>query len=318
MESITQAFILGAGLGMRMRPLTEQLPKPLVPIFQKALITFAFDHLIDAGCTKLIVNTHHRPEAFGPAEEVPYRGIPVRYRWEPILLETGGGIANVADLLGDEPFLVYNGDILTDLPIQPLIDEHLRAGNVVTLALRSGGGPQDIAFDHAKRRIIDIRNQLQTGAPEEYLFTGIYVVNTEFLRWLEPGAKRSVIPTFLEMIRRGVKLGGIVLDQGAWWDVGTRAAYLQVHRELPALEFPSYSVDDAGWRAPVHPLAVIETGAELRGCSVVGAGARVGAGAMLEDTIIWRGAQIASRSHLRNCIVRSQQRAEGEFNDIDI
>ncbi|MEP6778098.1 MAG: sugar phosphate nucleotidyltransferase [Chthoniobacterales bacterium] len=318
MESITQAFILGAGLGMRMRPLTEQLPKPLVPIFQKALITFAFDHLIDAGCTKLIVNTHHRPEAFGPAEEVPYRGIPVRYRWEPILLETGGGIANVADLLGDEPFLVYNGDILTDLPIQPLIDEHLRAGNVVTLALRSGGGPQDIAFDHAKRRIIDIRNQLQTGAPEEYLFTGIYAVNTEFLRWLEPGAKRSVIPTFLEMIRRGAKLGGIVLDQGAWWDVGTRAAYLQVHRELPALEFPSYSVDDAGWRAPVHPLAVIETGAELRGCSVAGAGARVGAGAMLEDTIIWRGAQIASRSHLRNCIVRSQQRAEGEFNDIDI
>ncbi|MGI8480463.1 MAG: sugar phosphate nucleotidyltransferase [Chthoniobacterales bacterium] len=318
MESITQAFILGAGLGMRMRPLTEQLPKPLVPIFQKALITFAFDHLIDAGCTKLIVNTHHRPEAFGQAEKVPYRGIPVRYRWEPILLETGGGIANVADLLGDEPFLVYNGDILTDLPIQPLIDEHVRAGNVVTLALRSGGGPQDIAFDHAKRSIIDIRNQLQTGAPEEYLFTGIYAVNTEFLRWLEPGAKRSVIPTFLEMIRRGAKLGGIILDEGAWWDVGTRATYLQVHRELPAREFPSYSVDDAGWRAPVHPLAVIETGAELRGCSVAGAGARVGAGAMLEDTIIWRGAQIASRSHLRNCIVRSQQRAEGEFNDIDI
>ena len=61
---ITQAFVLGAGLGTRLRPLTDDLPKPLIPIFQKPLITFAFDHLIKAGCRKLVVNTHHRPERF--------------------------------------------------------------------------------------------------------------------------------------------------------------------------------------------------------------------------------------------------------------
>src|SRR2546423_12471071 len=64
MKEITQAFILGAGLGTRLRPLTEDLPKPLIPIFQKPLITFAFDHLIEAGITKFFVNTHHQPEAF--------------------------------------------------------------------------------------------------------------------------------------------------------------------------------------------------------------------------------------------------------------
>lgn len=318
MDSITQAFILGAGLGTRMRPLTAGLPKPLVPIFQKPLITFAFDHLLAAGCTRLIVNTHHCPEAYGAAEEIPYRGVPVHYRWEPVLLETGGGIANVADLLGDRPFLVYNGDILTDLPIPPLIEEHERAGNVVTLALRSGGGPQHIAFDRAHGRIIDIRNQLQTGAREEFLFTGVYAVEPAFFDWLQPGAKRSVIPSFLEMLRDGAQLGGIVLDGGHWWDVGTRAAYLQLHRELPSLEFPNYLVPDKQWRAPVHPTARVEATAELRGCSVAGASVRIGAGAILQDTIVWPGAQIASRSHLKNCIVRSHQKAEGELRDIDI
>ena len=235
-----------------------------------------------------------------------------------MLLETAGGIANIADSLGQEPFLVYNGDILTDLPLAPLIAEHFRAANMVTLALRSGGGPQHIAFDESTGRVLDIRNQLATGAPEKFVFTGVYVVSAEFLRWLEPGVKRSVIPVFLEMIRRAAKLGGVVIDDGHWWDVGTRAAYLQLHRELPALKFPSYAVDDSDWRAAIHPTAIIEPGAKLRGCSVAGARVRVGAGAILDDTILWPGAQIASRCHLRNCIVRSHRKAEGEHSDTDI
>ena len=71
---IKQAFVLGAGLGTRLRPLTDEMPKPLVPIFQKPLITFAFDHLIEAGITKFFVNTHHQPEKFaGTFPEKTYR-----------------------------------------------------------------------------------------------------------------------------------------------------------------------------------------------------------------------------------------------------
>ena len=319
MPSITQAFVLGAGLGTRLRPLTEELPKPLVPIFQKRLITFALDHLMAAGCTKFCVNTHHQPQAF--LEAFPggvYRGAPVRFRHEPVLLETGGGIANVADLLGKDPFLVYNADILSDLPLEPLLEEHERAGNVVTLALRSHSGPKHIAFDPGSGKIVDIRNMLGSGAPDEFVFTGIYAVQPEFLDWLEPGAKRSVIPTFLELIRQGEKLGGVVIDEGSWWDVGTRAAYLQLHRDLPALPFPRYAMDDLSWREPVHRSATIGRDAELRGCSVVGAGAQVGAKALLEDTIVWPGAQIATGSELRNCIVRSHQTAQGILRDMDI
>ncbi len=189
---------------------------------------------------------------------------------------------------------------------------------MVTLALRSGAGPRHISFDRAQRRITDIRNMLGTGQPEEFVFTGIYAVEPEFLRWIEHGVKRSVIPAFLEMIRHGARLGGAVIDEGQWWDVGTRGAYLQLHRDLPALPFPRYGAADDTWRACVHPSARIGAGAQLRGCSVVGAGAEVGADAILTDTIVWPRTQIASRSQLTNCIVRADRTAAGIHRDTDI
>jgi mannose-1-phosphate guanylyltransferase len=320
MAHIKQAFVLGAGLGTRLRPLTDEVPKPLVPIFQKPLITFAFDHLLGIGIEKLVVNTHHQPQRFEEAfPEKTYRGVPLHFRHEPVLLETAGGIANVADLLGKEPFLVYNGDILTDMPLQPLLEEHRRAGNMVTLGLRSGAGPRHISFDRESGRITDIRNLLGKGLPEEFIFTGIYIVEPQFLSWLQPGVKRSVIPHFLEMIRRSAPLGGVVIDEGEWWDVGTRAAYMQLHRDLPKLQFPRYQLNgDYSWRDCVHPTARIADGAQLRGASVAGAGVHVAADAVLEDTIAWPGAEIASRSELRNCIVRAHRKAEGILRDIDI
>jgi NDP-sugar pyrophosphorylase family protein len=324
MPAITQAFVLGAGLGTRLRPLTEDLPKPLVPIFQKPLITFAFDHLIELGIPRFFVNTHHRPERFDETfARSTYCDRQIEFRHEPVLLETAGGIANIADLLSDKPLLVYNGDILTDLPIDRLIENHFRENNIVTLALRSGGGPKHVAFDSGSGRIIDIRNQLGSGAPDEFVFTGIYIVDPKFVNLLERGVKRSVVPHFLEMIRRGDKLGGVVIDEGHWWDVGNREAYLALHRELSnsqssPLNFPNYPVDDPEWKVSIHQTAVVDPTAKLRGCSVAGRDCRVAAKAILTDTILWPGAQIASGSELVGCIVRSHQNAAGTHRNIDI
>jgi mannose-1-phosphate guanylyltransferase len=318
-NDIKQAFVLGAGLGTRLRPLTDDLPKPLVPIFQKPLITFAFDHLIDLGIGKIFVNTHHQPSRF--AETFPtssYREQKIEFHHEPNLLETAGGIANIADSLGSEPLLIYNGDVLTDLPLGRLIENHFRAGNIVTLALRSAAGPKHIAFDSSSGRILDIRNHLGTGAPDEFVFTGIYIVDPKFVACLERGVKRSVIPAFLEMIRHDQKLGGVVIDQGRWWDVGNRDAYLKLHGELSELNFPTYRVDDPEWKMSVHKTAMVDPSANLRGYSVVGKACQVGGEAFINDTILWPGAQIASRSDLRGCIVRSRRKVSGTHRNIDI
>jgi len=316
MPLITQAFVLGAGLGTRLRPLTDDLPKPLVPIFQKRLITFALDHLIDLGFEKFHVNTHHRPEAF--AQVFPksiYYDRAIVFHHEQALLETAGGIANIASELADAPLLVYNGDILSDLPLISLIETHLRDRNLVTLALRSGGGPQQIALDAGSRRVIDIRNQLGKNQPTDFVFTGIYVVDPEFVRQLERGVKRSVIPHFLHLIR-DEQLGGVVIDDGNWWDVGTPTAYLDLQRRLPGLPFPSFPIPDRNWRAQRHATAKIAADAAIEGCTVIGADVVVEEGARLVDTIVWSGAQIASRSVLENCIVRTRRTIDGKRRDI--
>lgn len=308
MPRVNQAFVLGAGIGERLRPLTEQLPKPLVPVFHRPLITYAFDHLMAAGVTRLVVNTHHLPEAYAKAfPDQSYRGTPIQFRNEsPVRLETAGGIANVRDLLGNEPFIVYNGDILTDLPLKHLKMEHRENGNLVTLVLRSHGPSLHIAFDPRRARVTDIRNKLGTGDEGRYLFTGIYACDPAIHDWITPGKVESVIPIFLNMIRDGAKLGAVVIDEGSWWDLGSRTTYLSAHSALNGMYGPA-----------IDPAAQIQEGAVLRGINVVGAGAVIESGAQLEDTIVWPGGRVAAGSVLKRCIVRSGITATGLREDAD-
>lgn len=295
-------------MGERLRPLTEQLPKPLVPVFHRPLITYAFDHLVAAGVSRLVVNTHHIPEAYDRAfPQRSYRDVPIHFRNEsPVRLETAGGIANVRDLLGGEPFLVYNGDILTDLPLKPLLTEHRENGNLVTLVLRSHGPSLHIAFDPRRGLVTDIRNKLGTGDEGKYLFTGIYACDPAIHDWITPGKVESVIPVFLKMIREGARLGAVVIDEGSWWDLGSRTAYLAAHGALNGMYGPA-----------LDPGAQIESGAILRGTNVVGPGAVIESGAQLEDTIVWPGGRVVRGAELKRCIVRSGITAAGIVEDAD-
>lgn len=309
---VHQAFVLGAGLGERLRPLTSQLPKPLIPVFHKPLITYAFDHLMAAGVERFVVNTHHLPEAYASTfPDATYRGAPIAFRHEsPVRLETAGGIANVRDLLGKEPFFVYNGDILTNLPLEPLVREHQDRGNLVTLALRSTGPALHIAWDERTRGVTDIRNMLGTGDEGRYLFTGVYVCSPEFHSWLTPGKVESVIPIFLKMIREGAPLGAVVVDEGHWWDLGSRTAYLQAHQALQAM--------GAAPLPAVAPGARVAPGADLRGLNVIGEGAVVEAGAVLEDCVLWPGARAQADARLKGCIVRAGITASGAHEGVDL
>ncbi|MEI6561433.1 MAG: sugar phosphate nucleotidyltransferase [Verrucomicrobiota bacterium] len=304
---ITQAFVLGAGLGTRLKRLTHARPKPLIPVAGKPLITCAFDHLLGVGVERIIVNTHHCADAYARAfPGNTYRHAALTFRHEPVLLETGGGIKNVEDRLSGTPFLVYNGDILSTLPLEPALAHHFAAENEVTLVLRSHGGPLQVAFDPATARVLDIGHRLER-APGTHLFTGIYVVNPAFLGRLKL-EKLSVIPAFLEMITQGAALGAIAIDEGGWWDLGTREHYLEVHRTLRAAD-PA-----ACW---VHPTAQVHPTARLTGATCVGAGAKIGALAHLHDCILWEGTAIAPESVLTRCILTENQSAGGNHTDVD-
>lgn len=322
---VHQAFILGAGLGTRLRPLTTRLPKPLIPLFHKSLAERALDACEAAGISRFAINVHHLPElwrdeTFGipngawtepglkgvnglPAEFGHWHGRPVHLFEEPDLLETGGGLKNLAHWIDDAPLLIHNGDIFSTLPLDRLLASHAASGLPVTLALRSHGDATHIALDPTGERVVDIRQKLGR-AEGTHVFTGIYCVNRGFLDLLPPGEKVSVIPAFLELAARG-QLGAITLDEGHWMDLGDRESYLRAHREL----------HDLG--PAIHPAADVSPAATVER-SVVGPGAKIEAGAIVRDSVVWPNAVVRADAVLDRCIVYSDQPVSGQFADADL
>ena len=312
---ITQAFVLAAGLGMRLRPLTDDLPKPLIPIFQKPLITFVLDHLIAAGVKSFVVNTHHRSETLHDLfSGGAYRGHQVQLVHEPEILGTGGGIKNVESLLTDDLFISYSGDVLTDIDLSSLVDEHFRADNDVTLALRDTHLGKDVAVDG--NHVVDITRRY--GHEGRYDFAGICVWSRAVFERIPARKHISYIPILADWNGQGGKIGGLVLNDRQWFNIGSRREYLAVHRTIADENWKPAYVHEADWPIRIAPNAEIDSTARLSGFYSIGAGCQVGAGATIENTILWPGAQIASRSHLQNCIVRSQRKAEGDLSDTDI
>jgi NDP-sugar pyrophosphorylase family protein len=247
--------------------------------------------------------------------ENTYAGHSVTLAHERDLLETGGGIKNVEGILRKEPFIVYSGDILTDIALEPLIAEHFRAGNDVTLGLRrnTGLGAGVVLRDG---HVVEISTK--SNPRENFDYANISIWTPEIFSRIPANRKISFIPILIDWINQGGTIGGLAVDDGKWFNIGSRTQYLEVHRTILAEDWKPYYVKTDAWPERIARSAVIDASAALRGYSVVGKDCRVGAEAILEDTILWPGAQIASQSQLQGCIVRSEKKASGIHRNIDI
>jgi mannose-1-phosphate guanylyltransferase len=307
---MTEAFVLAAGLGTRLHPLTDHWPKPLVPIFQKPLITFVFDRLIEAGVERLFVNTHRLPEKFRQAfPESIYRDRKIVFLHEPHLLGTGGGLKNAQPYLQSESFIVYSGDILTDFALEPIIEEHERAGNAVTLALRQTPFKPSITL--RGNRVVGI------GDGSDYDFANVSIWTHRAVDLIPAHESVSFIPTLVEAIGAGGKIGGVVANDGKWFNIGSAREYLGVHETIAKRNWkPLFVGRTKDWPTSVAPSAVIDLTADLSGFYSVDANCRVGARAKLIDSILWPDAQVAAGAQLRNCIVRVGKVAEGILESV--
>jgi NDP-sugar pyrophosphorylase family protein len=229
MTKITKAMILAAGLGTRLRPLTYETPKPLLPLGDMHIIDYPLQLLKRGGIEEVVINLHHLGEQIREYVGNGSRyGFDVRYSEEPTILGTGGGIRKALESFGDGPFAVVNSDALMDIDLDDVTRHHYESGAAATLVLKSLG-PEDtyqaVSLDE---------NGFVTGFDNKgrHFYVGLQVVTKEFLSTLPPaGTEFCLIASgYKPFIENGGKVASFIYD-GYFNDVGTVKRYEQAQSD---------------------------------------------------------------------------------------
>jgi NDP-sugar pyrophosphorylase family protein len=304
-----KAMVLAAGLGLRMRPLTLLRAKPALPVLNRPLLHWTMEKLARAGVRDVVVNLHHLPDTITDVLGSGRRwGLRIRYSEEPAILGTGGGPRAVRALLGDEPLLLVNGDVLFDIDLRRLLAVHEAKAVQATLALRRNPVPyaySPVVTDRSGR-ILSIAGRPRRARGPVTMFASVHVLDPALLERLPVGASDSVLDLYIPLLGEGAHLQG-VRTRGAWYDFGRPSLYRDAQLRL----LPGRGRD----RVLVDEKARVAATARLRRC-VVGSRARVGAGAIVERSVLWEGAAVEKGARVSGTIlaaggvVRAGERAE--------
>lgn len=240
-----RAMVLAAGLGTRLRPLTDHRPKALVEVAGRTLLELTLTRLRAFGVTEVIVNVHHFA-----AQVVDYLeahrgfGMKVQVSREDVLLDTGGGLKQAAWFFeqpgaADEPFLLHNVDVLTAIDLRALVERHVALGALATLAVQQRETSRCLLFDDALR--LCGRRAAPAAEPQmvrpcthplALAFCGIHVLSPRLLRtWKEAGAF-SIIDAYLRLAAAGETIAAFRADGSYWLDLGKPESLAQAELDL--------------------------------------------------------------------------------------
>ena len=308
---VMKAVILAGGFGTRLRPLTLELPKPIVPIFDRPFLYYQTDLLRQIPeIDEVILSLNYRPDRIearvGDGTEA---GVPLRYVVEPDPLGTGGAIKYASAGI-DDTLLVFNGDVLTGIDLQAVVRRHREREARATIVLT----PVDDPSAYGLVEIDDlgnVRRFLEKPSSDQItcntINAGIYVLEPETFDRIPDGTKWSIERQYFpSLVERGETFVAYV-DRGYWLDIGTPASYVRAHRDLmahrcaagPFVGQPPGTVyrdgdcqvaEDAEIEGPCFLGAgcVVGEGARVGAESVLGAGCTIGPGAVVERSILWR------------------------------
>jgi len=294
-----KAMILAAGLGTRLRPLTLNRPKALMPVGNRPMIDRVIQYLVRHGIDELIVNAHHHQEAL-----VSYLaggrsfGLPIQVKVEPRILGTGGGIKNTEGFWDDAAFIVMNSDILTDIDLARAFEAHQAGGSLATLILHDCN-PFNQVRVNGNLEIVDIAPE---AGPGRLAFTGIHIIEPDLLSHIPAGQFSHIIDGYLKLIHGGHPIRAYVSHGHYWRDVGTIRSYLLANQE--ALRGDRL-LTGAGCR--IHPSAVI------RGWAVAGSGTVLEEGAKVGRSVLWENVTIREGIRVMDSVVMSSREVAADL-----
>lgn len=320
-----KAVIMAGGEGSRLRPLTCNRPKPMVPVLNRPMMAYIVDLLKKHGVTEIAVTLQYLPEAirdyFGNGSEF---GVNIRYFVEDTPLGTAGSVKNAGAFL-DDTFIVISGDSLTDFDLSRAAGFHRQQGSLATLVLTRVATPLEygVVITGRDGGIVQFLEKPSWGEVfSDTVNTGIYILEPEVLKYVATGAmfdfSRDLFPLLL---REGRPMFGVVLE-GYWCDIGNLQQYLQAHIDVLAgkvsIEMPGRETAAgifAGRGVEIDPAAVIRgpvfigdnckigPGARLDSFSVLGNNCIIGSNATIKRSVLWNGAYVGQGAALRGAIL---------------
>ena len=279
------AVVLVGGFGTRLRPLTNQTPKAMLPVANRPFLEHQLEHLASHGVDRVILACGYRPDALRA-----HFGDRVQYVVEDEPLGTAGAIAHAARGIG-ETFVACNGDVLTDLDLGALLALHRHRGARLTLALHPVDDPSRYGVvetddDDAVTRFVEKPPPGSAGA--NTINAGTYVIEPEVLAGVPPGRPVSIEQEIFPTLIGGGLYGQV--QAGRWIDIGTPESYLAANVRLAPPE------------GLVDPSARVEPGARIA-ASVVGPRAHVGAGATVSGSVLLPGAVVPDGGIVENRVI---------------
>jgi len=287
-----KAMILAAGMGERLGPLTNVSPKVLVPVVNIPVIDRVLELLKTHGVREIIINAHHHyQKIIDYLEEDNHFGIRMEIRIEKDILGTGGGIKNTQDFWDKDPFIVINGDILTDIDLGKVYKFHLKRNNLVTMVLHEFPIYNKVKVDR-EMNILSIGPG--TNLKDTLAFTGIHVINPEVLDFIPENKRYNIINCYRKLIDLKKPIRGYLATGHRWIDIGTIADYLGSNLNfLP----PGNIAIDHGCR--------IDSGATLKDWAVIGKGSLIERGALVKRSVLWNDVIVREGIRVVDSVVTS-------------
>lgn len=298
------AIVLVGGKGTRLRPLTESLPKPMLPIAGVPYLTHLLSRIHAAGIRHVIMGTSYKAEVFssyyGDGSQL---GLELEYVVEETPLGTGGAIGNVAHLLRHDTALIFNGDILTGCDLADLLETHHRTGADVSLHLTTVEDPRAfgcVPTDETGR--VTAFLEKDPNPVTNLINAGTYVFNRSVIDSIPTDRPVSVEKeTFPGLLAAGARVMAHV-DSTYWRDLGKPADFVAGSADLVQGRAPSDALPGPIGDALILPGAEVAEGAKLHNGSTIGAGCRI-AEADIDGSVLLDGVSVAAGAVVRNSIV---------------